>query len=548
MACSFDPNLEVGVLGRTVSHAPAFRRGYRPWQRQGPGVVLQRDQRGQALAWTLIIMVFGSLVIGSFLPFVAGSFAAVRKVEDKLFASEANQAAIEAVLADLVSGVDILAGSYAPPQLTVNELNPALVLSEPPAGADTGAIFRFLDPGATAGLASLAAGARVTVPVHGVPISTGMVVHWAFTPSARQWELSVYQGEGTGGALIGTDSGSNSPGIARAFTVATGTHTIEFRNNDASAIASQPYGDVGGAGKTWVYSRARGKQYVVRAEAEGYASEAFVRQLPGPGGSSSSLRRLVVVESWQEMGTLGTPTPTTTPTPGTPTATPAATATGTSTATPTSTSTPTPTPVTTNTPTSTPTATPTSTPTPTPTSTPTPTTVTLTATADSYVDQNNASDNNGSDDSIRVRSTTSGNPDTNYRTFLQFNLASIPSGATIQSASLRLYLYDAPGASRTYEAHRVTASWAESTITWSNQPGAATSATATTSTGTSDNVTLAWSVAADVQVFVSGSQTNNGWRIKDETESGSSDREGRFRSKEYGTASQRPQLVVTYAP
>ncbi len=248
-----------------------------------------------------------------------------------------------------------------------------------------------------------------------------------------------------------------------------------------------------------------------------------------------------------------TATPTQTPTPAG-TATPTSTPTGTSTATATPTDTPTATATATDTPTatptatSTPTATATPTPTSTPTATPTPTTVTLTASADSWVDQNAPSGNAGSDTDLKVRSTTSGSPDRNHRAFVQFSLASIPSGATIQSASLQLYLYDAPGASRTYDVHRVTASWAESAITWSNQPAVAGSATTTTATGTSDNVTLSWSVTADVQAFVNGSQTNNGWRIKDQTESGSSDREGRFRSKEYGTSAQRPQLVVTYTP
>lgn len=244
-----------------------------------------------------------------------------------------------------------------------------------------------------------------------------------------------------------------------------------------------------------------------------------------------------------------TATPTPTPTPAgtaTPTPTPTATPTGTPTATPTVTSTPTSTP--TASPTPTPTATPTATPTPTSTPTPTPTTATLTANADAWVDQNDPSENGGSDTELKVRSTTSGSPDRNHRAFVQFSLASIPSGATIQSASLRLYLFDAPGASRTYEAHRVTASWTEATITWSNQPGVTATASDSIATGTSDNVTLSWNVATDVQAFVSGSQTNSGWRLKDQTESGSSDREGDFRSKEHGTSSQRPQLVVTYTP
>ena len=135
---------------------------------------------------------------------------------------------------------------------------------------------------------------------------------------------------------------------------------------------------------------------------------------------------------------------------------------------------------------------------------------------------------------------------TDKRTFVRFNLAScLPSTAEIKSAKLRLTLSTAPGQSRTYAAHRVSASWAEGSITWNNQPAIGVSS-GTLATGTTNGVILEWTVTSDVQAFTNGTATNNGWRIADTDESGLlSSQEGRFGSRE-GTA--KPEVVVIYYP
>lgn len=136
----------------------------------------------------------------------------------------------------------------------------------------------------------------------------------------------------------------------------------------------------------------------------------------------------------------------------------------------------------------------------------------------------------------------------NARTFVRFNIAScIPSGAAVQTASLRLHLDSAPSASRTYQVNRVPATWAENTLTWNNQPGAG-AVTDTATTGTTDNVILQWDVLTDVQLFSSGSSTNHGWRVSDQSESSFTTRTGIFTSDEAGTSAPKPQLVVTYYP
>jgi hypothetical protein len=134
----------------------------------------------------------------------------------------------------------------------------------------------------------------------------------------------------------------------------------------------------------------------------------------------------------------------------------------------------------------------------------------------------------------------------NRRSFVRFDLSSIPSTARVEVATLQLTMSTAPAASRTYEVDKVNATWGETTLTWSNMP-AASSATATTTTGTTSGVNLTWNVLADAKTFVAASAANFGWQVKDATESSSPTRTGTFRTREFATSAQRPTLTVTYA-
>ncbi len=229
-----------------------------------------------------------------------------------------------------------------------------------------------------------------------------------------------------------------------------------------------------------------------------------------------------------------TPTPTATPTPSpSPTITP----------TPVGFQTPSPTPSVTPSPTPSPSVTPTAAPSPT-----APLEVLLSV-ADSYVNQNSGNTNYGTNTTMLVRSTTAGTPNANNRSFVQFDVSSIPAGATIQTATVRLYLQTAPTASRNYDMNRATASWVESGaggITWNNQPAVAASATSTIATGTASGVWLEWDATSDVQGFISGTYSNYGWRVMDQVENSATDRQSTFRTREYAGTAYDPQLVVIY--
>jgi len=168
------------------------------------------------------------------------------------------------------------------------------------------------------------------------------------------------------------------------------------------------------------------------------------------------------------------------------------------------------------------------------------------STADSYVDQYEPGLNFGTADLMGVRSWKVGPTGRNQRSFVQFDISSIPASSTVSSATLTLCATAVPGSTRTYDVHGVTASWGETTITWSAQPAVAASATASATTPASAGC-MSWDVAADVQAWVNGTATNYGWRVKDQTEDANG-LASQFRTHENATVAERPTLEVTYTP
>jgi hypothetical protein len=166
-------------------------------------------------------------------------------------------------------------------------------------------------------------------------------------------------------------------------------------------------------------------------------------------------------------------------------------------------------------------------------------------TNDSYVDQANSGTNYGTATTLYVQSRSSSR---NRRVFERFNLSDIPSDAQIVSANLSLYKTGGTGSStRTYNLYRVTASWTEAGITWTNQPAVSGTLTSSTSvpTGT-NNVWRTWNVTSDVRGFVNGTYSNYGWRISDNSESSSTQYASNFASEENANTTIRPKLDIYY--
>lgn len=166
----------------------------------------------------------------------------------------------------------------------------------------------------------------------------------------------------------------------------------------------------------------------------------------------------------------------------------------------------------------------------------TPGSSTITATADAWIDQSSPSQNKGTDAALYVQSK---NGSSNRRSLVRFTLPTVPAGCTVIAATLTVR-NDAPRADRTIDAYRAASTWAESTVTWNNQPG--TTGVAVGSTTTSTAGPQQWTVTAHVLAQYT---TNNGFVLRDRTENTPGGREQKYLSRESGSST-RPQLVVTW--
>jgi Flp pilus assembly protein TadG len=247
-----------------------------------------------------------------------------------------------------------------------------------------------------------------------------------------------------------------------------------------------------------------------------------------------------------------TDTPTATATTGptsTPTDTPTATATisGGYTPLPTYTPTFTPTAIATGTPTDIPTATATATATSTATNTPTATSTLacnaasaiIPASADAMIDElnKNKDSNFGLQATLTVNSE---NGNKNKRSLVNFALPEVPAGCKISTAYLRLYATSISTNSRILQAIRASDNWTETAVTWNNQPGITGTPSTVTITSTSPGY-IQWDVTNNVLAMYS-SGTNNGFQIRDATESASGTEQ--FISRE--GSSNLPQLVINF--
>ncbi len=184
--------------------------------------------------------------------------------------------------------------------------------------------------------------------------------------------------------------------------------------------------------------------------------------------------------------------------------------------------------------------------------------IALAAVADAWIAQDKLDQNKGTDTSLRVK------PGGNRvrRSLVRFDLSTLPAGSCVQAAALRLTLTGVQNVSRTYAVHPLTVAWTQGTgatnsgVTWRRRDGVAawttaggdfaTAPSATTATGTTNGAVVTWDVTAAVRDMAAGRVVNNGWLIKDANEA--SGGEFVFASREHGTASKRPQLVVTMGP
>jgi hypothetical protein len=131
-----------------------------------------------------------------------------------------------------------------------------------------------------------------------------------------------------------------------------------------------------------------------------------------------------------------------------------------------------------------------------------------------------------------------------YRTYIQFDLSSIPANAVIQSANLDVVVTSVYDASlHTFNIHRVTANWDENTITWNFQPTFNPTVETSVNIGGTGNYSI--NITSLVNNWVNNTYPNYGLMIKHPTESPVYTLK-RIGSSDNGAASNRPKLSITY--
>jgi len=173
-------------------------------------------------------------------------------------------------------------------------------------------------------------------------------------------------------------------------------------------------------------------------------------------------------------------------------------------------------------------------------------TVTLYSVADACVMEGRSSYNFGSTTDMWVGYDDYLDPDGKIvRSLVRFDLSSIPAGATINSATLRLYLvgsWDYPGKTRTITTYRTSSSWSEPSVTWNNKPSYAEAYGSAGVTHGSD-VWYSFDVTNLVRGWVNGTWPNYGIMLRGPEWSGSDSSWKSFATRE---SSYDPQLVITY--
>jgi hypothetical protein len=156
---------------------------------------------------------------------------------------------------------------------------------------------------------------------------------------------------------------------------------------------------------------------------------------------------------------------------------------------------------------------------------------------DSHIREQGPSSNYGTYNQL----TVNWSPNQPNRGVVEFDLSPC-NGATINSAYIDLY-NRANSPNDYFGIYRITATWEEMTVTWSNQP--AHFATAYAELNVPSTGHYEFDVKTLVQQWASGTYVNYGFKLIKRTESGTYPY---FCSSDYATADYRPKITVDYTP
>jgi hypothetical protein len=130
------------------------------------------------------------------------------------------------------------------------------------------------------------------------------------------------------------------------------------------------------------------------------------------------------------------------------------------------------------------------------------------------------------------------------RSYLMFDISSIPPAATVTAATLTLCRTNGSGSGTTHELRPSITAWTEGDVTWNTQPTLSSTVVHTIPVPSSAGCVTV-SVKENVQAWVLGAP-NFGWRIMDTDEPNAPP--VLYATRENASSAQRPKLDVTYSP
>jgi hypothetical protein len=158
----------------------------------------------------------------------------------------------------------------------------------------------------------------------------------------------------------------------------------------------------------------------------------------------------------------------------------------------------------------------------------------ITPSADSYTNTADSTTNYGAKTLLDVDGAS-------QITYIQLNLASIPTTASISQATLKLYVNGVTTAG-SFNVDYINSAWSESTIDASNAPPLGSAIASNVNVTTADkNQYILVNVTSAVQAWLSGSEANNGLALV-----ANSTFNATFDSKENTTTSHAPELDIAF--
>lgn len=183
-------------------------------------------------------------------------------------------------------------------------------------------------------------------------------------------------------------------------------------------------------------------------------------------------------------------------------------------------------------------------------------TLTLDASRDTYIGSTPPTANHGAESILELLTFTASS---GQRALVGFDLGktTLPAGAKLQKATLRLRVLLNEGATQDLGAHRLQKGWTEGGATWAKYDGSASwlknggdflppSSQVAVGPATKIGDTLDWDVTPDVAGVLEGALANEGWLVKPLVDDPLDGEKLHFVSREGADPVARPKLELVY--